>query len=463
MIPRTGLLFCTILVVLGCNGGGASADRALPSAEPKSGGLSTTLDDTSQAYGNSILQLSDEQAGLFSFGHSVFSRAWVTAPATTDNLDGLGPLFNARACATCHSKDGRSAPFNGSGALLGMLFRLSIPGSSAHGGPNPDPVYGDQLRPFGILSVPGDGTPHVSYEEQPGSYGDGTAFFLQKPSYSIDGWNYGEPSEGLMISARTGPSVIGLGLLEAVPEDEILSNVHPADADGVQGVPNYVWDAEQQATVLGRFGWKANQPSTMQQTAGAFLGDIGITSSMFRNSTCTPKMTACNAAISGGDPDFELSDQAWRSVGFYMRALAVPARRDIADQVALRGEQLFTEFGCGSCHRSTLHTGPADVDTLAYQTIHPYTDLLLHDMGPELADGRPDYQASGSQWRTPPLWGLGLLQKVNQHSFMLHDARARGFAEAILWHGGEGTTAREHFRLAEASEREALLKFLESL
>jgi len=463
MMRRIGLIFCSMVALLGCSGG-ASPGSALPPADPKSGGAATTLDDTSQAYGNSIRKLSDEQAGQFSLGHSVFSRAWVTAPATTDNLDGLGPLFNARACASCHSKDGRSAPFNDSGALLGMLFRLSIPGVAENGGPNPDPVYGDQLRPFGILGVPGDGTPRVSYEEQPGSYGDGTAYSLQKPSYTIEGWNYGEPSAELMISPRTGPSVIGLGLLEAVPEDEILEGVHgEADENGVVGAPNYVWDAEKQATVLGRFGWKANQPSTMQQTAGAFLGDIGITSSLFRKGTCSATMTACNAATSGADPDFELSDQSWQSVGFYMRSLAVPARRAVDDQLALQGEQLFSKFGCASCHRTTLHTGLADAEALSNQTIHPYTDLLLHDMGPDLADGRPDYQANGNQWRTPPLWGLGLLQKVNQHSFMLHDARARGFAEAILWHGGEGAKARENFRLAEASERDALLKFLESL
>jgi len=462
MIRCLCLGVASLVAATGC-GGGAPGGDALPAADPKSGGAATTLDDTSLAYGNGVGALSEEQEGQFSLGHSVFSRAWVTAPATTDNLDGLGPLFNARACASCHSKDGRSAPFNSSGALLGMLFRLSIPGVADNGGPNPDPVYGDQLRPFGILGVPGDGTPHVAYEEVPGSYGDGSPFSLQKPSYSIDGWNYGEPNEGLMLSPRTGPSVFGLGLLEAVPEEEILAHVHPPDADGVHGVPNYVWDAEQRATVLGRFGWKANQPSTRQQTAGAFVGDIGITSALFRNGTCTPTMAACNAAVSGADPDFELSDQSWDAVGFYMRSLAVPARRALADRVALRGERLFETFGCAACHLTTLHTGDADVKTLAHQTIHPYTDLLLHDMGPDLADNRPDFQASGSQWRTSPLWGLGLLQKVNQHSFMLHDARARGFAEAILWHGGEGAKARENFRLAEASERDALLEFLESL
>jgi len=462
MIRRASSILI-LIAASACSGGGASTSDPLPPADLKSGGLATTLDDTSQAYRNSIRALSEDQASQFSFGHSLFNRAWVTAPATTDNLDGLGPLFNARACATCHAKDGRSAPFNASGELLGMLFRLSVPGTADNGGPNPDPVYGDQLRPLGILGIPGDGTPHVTYEELPGNYADGTAFSLQKPSYSIDGWNYGEPSEGLMISPRTGPSVIGLGLLEAVPEEEILANVHPPDADGVHGVPNYVWDAERQATVLGRFGWKANQPSTLQQTAGAFVGDIGITSALFRHETCTPSMIACNRAISGADPDFELSDQAFHAVGFYMRALAVPARRAVTDQVALQGELLFTKFGCASCHKSTLHTGPSDAEALANQTIHPYTDLLLHDMGPELADDRPDFQATGRQWRTPPLWGLGLLAKVNQHSFMLHDARARGFAEAILWHGGEGTNARENFRSAAASERDALLKFLESL
>jgi CxxC motif-containing protein (DUF1111 family) len=312
--------------------------------------------------------------------------------------------------------------------------------------------------------VTADGTPHVDYTETPGTYGDGNAFSLQTPTYSVSDWNYGEPSKDLMISARTGPSVIGLGLLEAVPEEEILANVHPPDANGVSGVPNYVWDAAQKATVLGRFGWKANQPTTLQQTAGAFAGDIGITGSLYPNGTCTSTMTACLAAPSGGDPDFELTDERWTSVGFYMKALAVPARRNLADATALHGDELFTSFGCAACHSPTLHTGAtAAADVLANQTIHPYTDLLLHDMGPGLADNRPDFEATGSQWRTTPLWGIGLLQTVNGHTFLLHDGRARGIAEAILWHGGEATTARDNFRLADASDRDALLAFLNSL
>lgn len=452
-----------LVAAVGCSGGGAS-DGGLKPADPRSGGLATTIDDTQRAYAQSVSGLDQNQAGDFSFGHSTFNVNWVTAPSTTSGLDGLGPIFNARTCSACHSKDGRSPPFDSAGKWLGMLMRLSIPGHAENGGPNPDPVYGDQLRPFGILGVPGDGTPSVTYTEQPGEYGDGTAYSLQVPSYTIENANYGDPDAAVMMSPRTGPAVFGLGLLEGVPEEEILSHVHPEDQNGVHGVPNYVWDATAQATVLGRFGWKANQPSTRQQSAGAFLGDIGITSSLFPHGTCASVMTACNAATSGADPDYELTDGRLDAVAFYMKTLAVPARRNVDDQQALRGEQLFEQFGCASCHVPTLHTGPSDVaDALANQTIHPYTDLLLHDMGPDLADGRPDFEASGTQWRTAPLWGVGLLQTVNGHDFLLHDARARGLAEAILWHGGEAAKARENFRLAAVSERDALLKFLESL
>jgi CxxC motif-containing protein (DUF1111 family) len=465
MIARRTLAFL-LVAASGCSGGGApsaNANQELGPPDPKSGGDATTLDATSQAYTNSLHGLSSEQDGAFSFGHTTFNNNWVTAPATTSGMDGLGPRFNARACSSCHSRDGRSLPFDTSGNLLGLLLRLSIPGVAANGGPNPDPVYGDQLRPHALLGVPVDGTPHVDYVETEGSYGDGEAYSLQTPTYTITDWNYGSPGKGLMISPRTGPAVIGLGLLEAVPEADILANVHPPDENGVSGTPNYVWDAVNQTTALGRFGWKANQPSTLQQSAGAFLGDIGITSSLFPNQNCSPSMKACNAAPNGDDPNYELTDDRWQSTGFYMRALLVPARRSVDDPVVRQGELLFRDFGCAACHLPTLHTGDADAAALAHQTIHPYTDLLLHDMGPDLADGRPDFLASGSQWRTPPLWGVGLLKTVNKHQFLLHDARARGFAEAILWHGGEGAKARENFRLADASSRDALLNFLESL
>jgi CxxC motif-containing protein (DUF1111 family) len=427
-----------------------------------SGGSDSVYDTTQGAYANPDSDLTDAELGLFNLGHTFFDQNWVTAPATTDDIDGLGPLFNQRSCSACHSHDGRSPPFDTQGHLLGLLFRLSIPGQDAHGGPLGDPTYGTQLRPNGILTIAGDGTPKIAYTEMPGTYGDGTSYSLQVPSYSVEHWNYGPPAAGLLISVRTAPFDIGLGLLEAIPESDILANVRPSDRDGVVGKPNYVWDPSANAVALGRFGWKANVPSVRVQAAGALSGDMGITSSIDPSTTCTTTMTACLAAPNGGTP--EISDDDLASLTLYMQTLAVPARRDYKDQTVELGEGLFDEFGCTSCHVATFKTrAMPSVPELSNQTIHPYTDLLLHDMGAGLADNRPDYEATGAMWRTPPLWGIGMLQQVNGHDFLLHDARARGFAEAILWHDGEGKAARERFRLANASDRAALIAFLNSL
>jgi CxxC motif-containing protein (DUF1111 family) len=249
-----------------------------------------------------------------------------------------------------------------------------------------------------------------------------------------------------------------------VPEETILAFADPGDADGdgISGRPNFVRDRRADADALGRFGWKANQPSVEQQNSGAFLGDIGVTSTLFPEQNCTAVETECAAAPDGGDP--EVDQDKIDSVTFYARLLAVPARRDVDDPVVLRGESLFHEIGCAACHRSTVVTGDVTgIPALSRQTIHPYTDLLLHDMGPDLADDRPDFQADGREWRTAPLWGVGLIDNVNRHDFLLHDGRARGFAEAILWHGGEGEAARESFRMLPKEDRSALLRFLESL
>jgi CxxC motif-containing protein (DUF1111 family) len=267
----------------------------------------------------------------------------------------------------------------------------------------------------------------------------------------------------VQVSPRVAPFMIGLGLLGAVPEETVLAAADPddADGDGISGRPNTVWDRRAQSEALGRFGWKANQPSVEQQNSGAFLGDIGITSDLFPEQNCTSVEPDCVAAPNGGDP--EVDQDKIDSVTFYASLLAVPARRDFDDPTVLAGEQLFHDIGCVACHRSTLVTGDADIPALSAQTIHPYTDLLLHDMGPDLADERPDYQADGREWRTAPLWGIGLIDNVNRHDFLLHDGRARGFAEAILWHGGEGEAARERFRTLSEEDRAALLRFLESL
>jgi CxxC motif-containing protein (DUF1111 family) len=213
---------------------------------------------------------------------------------------------------------------------------------------------------------------------------------------------------------------------------------------------------------VGRFGWKANQPTIEQQVAGAFLGDMGLTTPLFGVQQCSPAQEACIAAPDGGAPEVDESKVA--RITFYLHTLAVPARRDVDDPTVLRGRALFESTGCASCHTARHRTGELEgYPWLSDQEIWPYTDLLLHDMGDGLADGRPDYAADGREWRTPPLWGIGLVETVSGHELLLHDGRARGLAEAILWHGGEAEASREAFRAMELADREALLAFLRSL
>jgi len=332
------------------------------------------------------------------------------------------------------------------------------------GSPAPDPSYGGQLNPDAILGVPPEGRATVTYTEIPGTYGDGEAFSLRAPTYELTDLAFGPLDPSVQISPRAAPFLVGLGLLAAIDEADILARADPddGDGDGISGRPNWVWDLREQRTVLGRFGWKANQPTLEQQIAGAFLGDIGLTSPLFPDQNCTAVQTECLEAPDGGDP--EVDQLKIDEVTFYTRYLAVPARRDVDDPIVQRGEALFTAVGCAACHTPALTTGTVeDAPALSQQRIHPYTDLLVHDLGDALADGRPDFTASGHEWRTAPLWGLGLIQTVNRHMLLLHDGRARGVAEAILWHGGEAGAARESFRTLSAADRAALVRFLESL
>jgi CxxC motif-containing protein (DUF1111 family) len=266
-----------------------------------------------------------------------------------------------------------------------------------------------------------------------------------------------------MMSPRIAPQLPGVGLLEVVPEGDImaLADADDRDGDGISGRPNLVWDFLANEVRLGRFGWKANVPTLLQQNASAFLGDIGITSSPFSDTNCTSVEIACLEAPNGGSP--EVDDLKLDRVTFYTQTLAVPARRSVEDPMVTAGEDLFTEIGCTSCHVASLNTGTSDVPELSNQLIHAYTDLLLHDMGPGLADGRPDFEASGKEWRTPPLWGIGLIETVNGHTRLLHDGRARTIEEAILWHAGEAEAARARFTSLTLDQVEALLAFLESL
>jgi CxxC motif-containing protein (DUF1111 family) len=455
--PRARLV--AILLLVACE---ATAAGPLP-GEELAGGDTTVFDATNFAFSYHARNLDDAGESAFFVGNSFFKDNWVAAPASTEGRDGLGPLFNARSCSGCHAFDGRAAPPQPGEAALGLLVRLSVPGVAADGGPVPEPIYGGQVQPLAIADVPAEGAITIAWTEEPGEYGDGTAYSLRRPTLGFEAL-LGPLAADAMTSPRVAPHMIGLGLLEAIAEQDILSREDPDDDDddGISGRANRPWDPVTGAPGLGRFGWKANQVGMVQQVTGAFLGDMGITGALHPMQECSPVQSACASATTGGDP--ELSELIADRVTYYSATLAVPARRDVDDPDVLAGRELFGTLGCDGCHVPDWTTSSSAIDSaLQGQHIWPYTDLLLHDMGEGLADGRPDYDASGMEWRTPPLWGLGLVPVVNGHDTLLHDGRARGFAEAILWHGGEAEAAREGFRLLSADERASLLRFLESL
>ena len=327
-----------------------------------------------------------------------------------------------------------------------------------------EPTYGGQLQDMANPGVAPEAKVRVSYSTQQVSFADGTQVELRKPSLVISQLGYGDLHPDTLFSARIAPPMIGLGLLEAIPEAAILANADPedSDGDGISGRANRVWDREQQRTVLGRFGWKAGQPTLNQQNAHAFAGDMGLTSTLIAHDNCTAAQTDCRNAPHGGEP--EVSDNILASVLFYSRNLGVPARREVDAPQVLKGKGLFHQAGCQGCHTPQFTTASdAAEPELANQVIRPYSDLLLHDMGAGLADNRPEFLASGREWRTPPLWGIGLTETVSGHTQFLHDGRARNLLEAILWHGGEAEAAKQQVMTFNADERAALLAFLNSL
>ena len=436
---------------------------ALLQARP--GGDTTIVATNRNSFGLAAPNLTNLERRVFEVGDSFFTQNWVTAPASTEARDGLGPTFNAQSCSSCHTLDGRAKPpDHAEDPERGLLFRLSVPGvDPTTGGPVADAAYGGQLQDRGILTVPPEGRFLITYRELPGTYGDGTPYTLLGPEYSFSDLAFGPMHPEIMISPRVAPQVFGMGLLEAIPEADILGKSDPddADGDGISGRANMVWSVRDGETRLGRFGWKANVPTVEQQIAGAFHGDIGITSPLFTNENCPADQVDCQSAPNGGSP--EIGQERLGKVVFYQQTLAVPAMRNADDPRVRKGARLFLEAGCAACHTPSHTTGDHPVPAVSHQVIFPYTDLLLHDMGEGLADGRPDFLAGGQEWRTPPLWGIGLIENVNNHTRLLHDGRARDIAEAILWHGGEGLEAREEFRKMSREEREALLRFLESL
>ncbi|HZP93526.1 MAG TPA: di-heme oxidoredictase family protein [Burkholderiales bacterium] len=436
----------------------------------------TTSESGGNAYSVPVASLTAEQLAQFAKGKEQFNEAWVVAP-DPGGVWGLGPTFNEDRCAHCHLNNGRAkAPADGEEAERGMLIRLSVPGETPHGEPRPHPAYGDQLQNRGIAGrVPAEGRAIFHYETRQVVFADGEKVTLRAPRIEFRDLQFGDLGKDIMISPRIAPAMVGMGLLEAVPEEAILGLAREQEKSGVHGRPNYVWDYESGKTVLGRFGWKANQPSIRQQIAAAFLGDIGATSYLFPEENCPSVQKQCldvpSASKCGGQGGCtgntyrpEVAPSRLNNITFYLQSLAVPARRNPVDSEVQRGEGLFRQARCAACHVPEWKTGAkTEIAQAADLTIRPYTDLLLHDMGDGLADGRPDFRAGPRDWRTAPLWGLGLQREVSGQMDLLHDGRARTVAEAILWHGGEAAGSQESFRTMSREDRQALVKFVESL
>ena len=434
-----------------------------------------------EAFSQPSANLTFEKRADFFVGNGIFKRIWVSSPASTKGVDGLGPLYNARSCQRCHLKDGRGhPPANAEDSAVSMFLRLSIPPQTqeqtaqlaAHRiGVIPEPTYGGQLQDLALPGHKPEGRMVVAYEEVPFRFPDGEVVQLRKPTYSVANLGYGPMHPQVMLSPRVAPPMIGLGLLEAIAEEDILANADPddRDGDGISGRPNRVWSAEHGKVMLGRFGWKAGQPSLAEQSAGAFGGDVGISNPLAPAAwgDCTEAQKQCRSAPHGNGAQhggFEAPAEIMDLLVFYSRHLAVPGRRKAGDATVLRGKKLFYEAGCTGCHTPKFATQRDHEDpALAGQLIWPYTNMLLHDMGDGLADNRPEGVANGREWRTAPLWGIGLTQKVNGHTFFLHDGRARNLTEAILWHQGEAETSRDAFAALSKEDRNALLAFLNSL
>jgi CxxC motif-containing protein (DUF1111 family) len=439
--------------------------------EAQSGGKASVAQSDHNAFSLPSANLPPSRRLDFSVGNSFFRNPWVIAPATTTARDGLGPLFNTNACQNCHIKDGRGHPPAAEAeSAVSMLLRLSIPAQPGQQetlhrqGVIAEPTYGSQLQDMAIPGHAPEGKIRLDWQYQTLTLADGTPVELRSPRLQLTALGYGPLHAQTQFSLRIAPPMIGLGLLEAISEADLLAHEDPQDRndDGISGRANRVWDIARQQSVPGRFGWKAGQPSLNQQNAHAFAGDMGLTSGLVPTDDCTQTQSACRQAPNGGHP--EVSDNILASVLFYSRNLAVPLRRAADDRQVLAGKALFHQAGCAGCHVPAFTTtSQAAEPELANQKIRPYSDLLLHDMGDGLADNRAEFQASGREWRTPPLWGIGLTETVSGHTQFLHDGRARNLLEAILWHDGEARPAKAQVMNFDADQRQALLAFLNSL
>lgn len=422
----------------------------------------------SKAFSQPLDGLTGEQTLDFWVGRGLFRRLWVTAPSSTQAADGLGPLFNARSCMSCHPGNGRGeTPQATEDAPDALVLHVDIPTDD---GSRPDPTYGRQLQGSAVSGHAAEHRLAIRYRESPVTLADGTVVLLRQPEYRVEDLGYGPLHPQARLSPRIAPALIGLGLLQAIDEADILALSDPDDADGngISGRPNRVWSEQRQRKVPGRFGHKAGQPDLDQQIQTAFVTDLGLSVPLFPHAAgdCTERQDVCLRAPHGNTPRYqnlEAHAQVTDLVHFYIARLAAPAARDAHAPDVQQGRKLFHDIGCNSCHTPHHRTASDAPAALRDRDIAPYTDLLLHDLGAGLADNRPEGEADGSEWRTAPLWGAGLLRRVNGQVNYLHDGRARNLLEAILWHGGEAQPQRDAVVALERSARAQLLAFLGSL
>ncbi len=474
VVPRTEAEAARIAAVLA-----PTTDFTAPEPfEAKPAGAATVrLRPTPDAFSQFSGNMPFDRQMNFNLGNALFTKTWVAAPSSTLASDGLGPLFNARGCQDCHLKDGRGHVPQKDEAAVSMFLRLSVPGGSAPQdiadwlATAPEPTYGGQLQNFAATAFAAEAHMAVSYAEVPQTLNDGAAS-LRVPTYSVADAAYAALRPDTMLSPRVAPQMIGLGLLEAIPAADILAHVDELDTnnDGISGRASIVPSLETGVPMLGRFGLKAGAATVMDQSAGAFSGDMGLSTVLHPDpwGDCTPAQTDCRAAPTGQEDGIrdglEVDRASLDLVTFYARNLGVPERRDVGDKSVLQGKQIFYSLNCSGCHVPKFVTNRlADQPEQSFQLIWPYTDLLLHDMGDGLADNRPEGRATGREWKTPPLWGIGLTSQVSGHTEFLHDGRARTLLEAILWHAGEAQAQRDAVAALPKPDRDALIAFLESL
>ncbi|NRB40540.1 MAG: c-type cytochrome [Pseudomonadales bacterium] len=480
-------LTCSVLLA-SCGGSDNATEET--QTEHLGGGETTVNASGHDAFSHASRNMSDSDRIIsFNEGNHFFENPWVQGTQSTQARDGLGPYFNSNACQGCHINDGRGhagdAVLDGiatSDNFNSLLIRVSRSvATEANVANAPDDNVGGQLQHKAVSNVQKESDLSVSYTRKNVSFDDGYTVELRIPQWHMTS-HIGEFNSDSVFSARVAPPMIGLGLLELINEDDILNqqDIDDSNNDGISGKANQVWSLEHKKMSLGRFGWKAGQPSLLEQTSGAFLGDMGLTSKFHLEENCHNNQTDCTTAENGNgtnssDEAYEVTNSTLALVSFYSHHLAVPERRDAYSDQVQQGKLLFVEAGCTACHTESYTTG-SDImqPELSNQVIFPFTDMLLHDMGEDLADFREDnspvandvqveYLATATEWRTPPLWGLGLTKTVDDKATFLHDGRARTIMEAVLWHGGEAETAKNKVLGFNSTQRDALSAFLNDL